>query len=72
MADPETIDAGAPEVEVTPEMIEAAYDLLFFFDPENGDVEDRIRRIYQAMEAARIHRASKPLDGGIARSNRRG
>ena len=48
-----TTEAGAPEIEVTPAMIEAAWWTLYFFDSEYGDVEDCLCKIYLAMERER-------------------
>ena len=44
------------EIEITPEMLEAARGLIFSFDPSCGYEEDYLRSIYLAME--RVRRAA--------------
>ena len=55
--------AGAPEdeIEVTPEMIDAGTLAYLNFDLRGGEVEDRVERVYLAMESVRRRsRASRP------------
>lgn len=52
-----------PEIEVTPEMVAAGYDVLSGFDAESGDAWDSAIRVYEAMEGAR-----RPLGRGPSAS----
>lgn len=51
------MDAKDKNVDVTPQMIEAGYDVLSMFDSELGDKEETVLKIYKAMEEARQHSA---------------
>lgn len=42
-------DAGAPEIEVTPAMMEAGADILAFYDPETDRLGETVNRIFLAM-----------------------
>lgn len=59
MCDPKALDAGAPETEITPEMIEAGIHAFFWNKTEDwanpGDEELRamMRSIYVAMWSQR-------------------
>jgi len=62
MADTKTIDAGAPEIEITPEMIEAGERALNirFFDLCAGIQYPQIAKtVFEAMLEARPERANK-------------
>ena len=50
----EKSSAGAPEIKVTPEMIEAGLGPLFRFRREFGDEEKAVSEIYRAMEMVRL------------------
>ena len=52
---PSAPDAGAPEIEVTPAMVEAGAALLadYFDQAIDWLTEDRARTIYRAMHASR-------------------
>lgn len=45
---------GAPEVEITPEMIDAGVSAYLDFDLRFGDIEDRVSAVYCAMVAKKI------------------
>ena len=46
-------DAGAPELEITPAMIDAGVDRLSRLDLEWDSSEQIVRAVYEAMAAAR-------------------
>jgi hypothetical protein len=53
MNDRRTIDAGAPEIEVTPEMIKAAMAVYYRHDPRSYDIDEILPDIFRAMIAAK-------------------
>ena len=59
-----TIDADAPETEITPEMIEAGvkalYDSCAIENPLGGADRELVGEIYKAMRAV-FSRASRPM-----------
>ena len=52
--------AGAPEIEITPEMIEAGRGPLLQFHRERNTEEEAICRIYRAMASVDPNRGSPP------------
>jgi hypothetical protein len=58
MSTDEAIDAGAPEIEVTPEMIEAGALVLAGFDMTFADADLWARRVFLAMLRAAPPRTS--------------
>ena len=51
MANKETINAGAPEIEITPEMIEAGVACFYRHDPRIDDIEEILPDIFRTMIA---------------------
>jgi hypothetical protein len=49
-------------IEVTKEMIEAGWEVLFAFEPGFDDRRETVIKIYRAMETARIK--GSPADAG--------
>jgi hypothetical protein len=48
------LEAGAPEIEVTPAMIDAGADILSFYEPETDRLSETVTQIFRAMLEARF------------------
>ncbi len=46
-------DRPVGEVEITQAMIDAGFNALCLFDPDEGDTEETAVKVYKAMEEAR-------------------
>jgi hypothetical protein len=45
----DSAEAGAPEIEITPAMIEAGADILAFYDAETCRLGETVTQIFRAM-----------------------
>lgn len=52
MCENNPIDAGAPEIDVTPEMVEAGAKSFYAHDPRQDDIEEILPDVFRAMVLA--------------------
>jgi hypothetical protein len=60
-SNPKSTERDRPEIEITPEMIEAGLAELFYYERGADDGAECIAEIYTAMERARLQGARKTL-----------